>query len=329
MKVLYISHDFPPFWWWQGKYMYEIVKRLNSDFYIITSKSKNRKEFFWWNVKELNFFWWNPFKFIYLSYNYYLKNIKNDIKIIHWNGIDHFLFLIFKNKNKKYITTTHNSYLQRWKAKRNNKILFFVYPFFIALEYFVLKRSDAVICVSELTKEHVNKIWITKNVYVIENGIDTENFFPHEKDKDSLNFLYVWRLEQRKKVLQTIQIFEKFVKNYSWEKKIKLYIVGTWPDEEKIKTYIQKNSLENYISFEGFQSDVKKYYDLAHCLLLLSTGEWLPLVVLEAMASWLLWIITQDASGKTKFIEESKNFSIVNDNIEDETTQEKNFIFYE
>lgn len=323
-KILLISHDFPPFWWWQWIYVYEIVKRLWKSINVLTTFSKDRKDDLKKNIIEINYKWGNPIILIVKIYLYYITNLKiKNYKIIHWNSIDHFLFLLFKDKNKKYITTTHNTYLQRWKAKKNNLFLFLIYPFFIIIEYIVLKRSDRIICVSELTKENVEKMGIRKNIIVIENWVDKEKFTPIKKDKKEYNFLYIWRLEQRKRILKTLKIFKDFIKNYNWDKIIKFYIVWTWPDYIKIKNFINKNNLDKYIFLEWYQKNVKKYYDKCNCIILLSKWEGLPLVILEATSCGLSWIITKDASWKTNFIEKCDKFKIVSDNLD-----EKNIIKY-
>ena len=313
-KVLLVSIDYPPIGGGQGIYCYELLKRL-SNASLLTTKAKRTKSD---NIYELWLPSLNPVLFCVFSYFYYLFFLKkHKYSIIHGNSINHMLFLVFKNSKIKYITTIHNTYKQRLKAKRSNRFLRLVYPIFIKLEKFVLKRSDAIICVSETTKNSVESITNNKNIFSIENGVDTEKYKPIKKHNDEIfRFLYVGRLEHRKRVLETIKIYQSLIKSDNFHYKTKLIIVGIGPNYKEIQNYIRSENLQNHVKLMGYKNNIGEYYKQSDCLLLLSHGEGLPLVLLEAISSGLSVIVTEDASGESNIIQNTKSGFIVNDKID-------------
>lgn len=316
-KILLISLDLPPLGGGQGVYVENIAKKLKKNSYnvtVLTTKSKYRKKNDF-RVKEIFYSGQNPLVFVFLSYFYYLFNLKKEnFTIIHGNSINHLIFLLFKHKDVKYFTTIHNTYLQRLKAKKNNFFYRLIYPLFINLEKIVLNKSNKIIAVSKSTENYVNKIINNKNILLIENGVNTEKFKPVIKNDFIFRFLYVGRLEPRKRVLETVKIFEQFLKKYQGNKKIEFIIVGRGSEYKKIKEYINTNKLKE-VKLKEFSNNIKEYYDKSNCLLLLSRGEGLPLVLLEAISSGLGVIATQDASGLSKIVKPGDNGYIVKDEL--------------
>jgi glycosyltransferase involved in cell wall biosynthesis len=73
----------------------------------------------------------------------------------------------------------------------------------------------------------------------------------------------------------------------------KCIIVGDGPLKEKLVKRVNELGLSNYVLFEGFQNDVRPYFQAGSAFILTSHQEGLPLSVLEAMASGLPCIVTK------------------------------------
>ena len=319
-KILLISLDFPPMGGGQGIYAENLAQKLiekGQNITVLTTRSNNRNKYNF-KIKEVNYRGQNPIIFVLLSYFYYIFNLKKEnYNIIHGNSINHLLFLLFKEKNKKYITTVHNTYLQRIESKKKSFLYNLIYPVFIKLEKFVLKKTSKIVAVSENTRKYISKLTKNQSVTVIENGVNINKYRPTRKNSDIFRFLYVGRLELRKRVLETVKIFKEFLENYKGNKKFEFIIVGDGPEYKRISKYIKENNL-NQIKLAGFSSDVKKHYDRANCLLLLSRGEGLPLVLLESISCGLSAIVTKDASGLSNAIQQDVNGYIVEDQLNKE-----------
>ncbi|NQU99711.1 MAG: glycosyltransferase family 4 protein, partial [Parcubacteria group bacterium] len=242
---------------------------------------------------------------------------KENYSIIHGNSINHLLFLLFKDKGTQYITTIHNTYSQRLESKKESLLYSIAYPFFIRLERLVLNRSDKIIAISRNTRNYINKLTKNEDVSIIENGVDINKYIPAKKSNDIFRFLYVGRLEMRKRILETVKIFKEFIENYKGNKKIEFVIAGDGPECKKVSEYVGKNNLDQ-VKLVGFSSDVKQYYDEANCLLLLSRGEGLPLALLEAISCSLSAIVTKDASGLSSVVQQGVNGYTVEDQLNKE-----------
>jgi glycosyltransferase involved in cell wall biosynthesis len=67
--------------------------------------------------------------------------------------------------------------------------------------------------------------------------------------------------------------------------KVGLNIVGSVPEEEYLKTQVQKLGLEHHVMFEGWQESLGAYFQSADALLLTSNFEGYGMVVAEALAA--------------------------------------------
>jgi len=319
-KILLVSLDFPPQGGGQGVCVENLAQEFSKRDYevtILTTRSNKRNKYKF-KIKEISYGGQNPIIFIILSYFYYIFNLKKEnYSIIHGNSINHLLFLLFKDKGTKYITTIHNTYLQRLESKKESLLYNLIYPFFIKLEKFVLNKSDKIIAVSRNTRNYINKLTKNNDVFIIENGVDINKYKSVEKNDSVFRFLYVGRIEIRKRVRETVKIFESFLKQYKGDKEIEFIIVGNGPEYKEIDEYIKENNL-NQVKLAGFSSSVKQYYDKANCLLLLSRGEGLPLALLEAISCGLSAIITKDASGLSSVVQQGVNGYIVNNQLNKE-----------
>jgi len=131
-------------------------------------------------------------------------------------------------------------------------------------------------------------------------GIDLNYYQPSERDWTTSNhFLYVGRIVNDKGIRELIAAFTDY---YKLDQTAQLTIVGTMEQADGISLALKQTILTHHgIHFVGQQSDVRPYYQNAHCLILPSYREGFPNVVLEAGAMELPCIVT-DTNGSREIV---------------------------
>lgn len=153
------------------------------------------------------------------------------------------------------------------------------------------------------------------------NGIDTDYFSPEqisEKQKEELKselgiqnedfvFVFVGRLVKDKGINELVFAFSKLEARSS-----KLLLVGDFESELDpltSETLIEINENPAILSI-GFQSDVRPYFAISHCLVFPSYREGFPNVVLQAGAMGLPSIVS-DINGCNEIVSDSQNGIII------------------
>lgn len=330
-EVLWISRDYPPFGGGQGGYVAQLHKdyiRTGIKSSVLTSEigtladQQKRNDTIYKDVSPVGIKSGSAL-FVPLSFIYYLKHRKHfkNVDVIHSNGIDGFLFLLFKNKRIKYCVTIHNTYLQRTENKKMTVLLKLLYPIFTLVEKYVLRSADEVISVSNFTAKYIEKYKLGIKVNVIENGVDTDVFKPVKKENRPFNFLFIGRLVASKKPFETITIFERFRNKYGSDLETNLYLLGTGPLYDDLRKYVEDQNLTN-VHIEGYQ-DVKDYFKISHCFLLFSYREGLPLTLLESLSAGLTAVVTSTAIGDSDVLQDGKNGYLVNPHINEDEIADK------
>ncbi|MGC8885261.1 MAG: glycosyltransferase [Candidatus Nanoarchaeia archaeon] len=153
---------------------------------------------------------------------------------------------------------------------------------------FFLNSSSVAIVPSNFIKEKLKRIGVRK-VVVVPNGIDLKKFSKGNGKKIRKRYgikeneeivLYLGRIAKEKNINLLVKAFS-FLKN----KKIKLMICGTGPEEEKLKALAKKLNV-NAI-FAGFvkESEVADFYSACDVFCIPSSFETQGLVAIEAMAA--------------------------------------------
>lgn len=231
-----------------------------------------------------------------------LRKLIKDYDIIHIHLPDPMatLALFFANiKGKKIILHWHSDII-------NQK---FLLNFFIPLQSWILKRSDAIIATSE--KYIFESPYLQKykdKCACIPIGI---NISPHNQiaSKISNIVLSVGRLVPLKGFEYLIQSAIYLPKNFQ------IHIVGNGKEQyrKQLQNLINSLNLQNHVFLLGSrtQDELQKIYPLANCFVLPSLQESYGIVLLEAMAFGLPLICTQlspsgsdwiNQDGKTGFV---------------------------
>ncbi len=155
-----------------------------------------------------------------------------------------------------------------------------------------LKKADAIICVSNNTKEDIIKYYNVEQekITVCYNGIDNvvKNIDEPESKlikKGDEFFLYIGDMRKNKNLLNTVKGFLEFCKRNK-QSETKLYIAGKQNDEyEIIKEVIDESEYSDRIVFLGYVSEDDKNYLYSHakCVLLISFYEGFGMPIIEAM----------------------------------------------
>ncbi len=169
-------------------------------------------------------------------------------------------------------------------------------------------KADLIITPSNHLKNVVKGWGVKENcIKVIYNGTKLKNR-PDSIDNqafDYFRFITIGRLAPWKNIdiiIKALSDYKKVNQNFIF------YIVGSGPDETKLKQLVEDLDLEDFITFTGqLQKDELNYYlQKSDIYIQASSYEGLPHVILEAM-SYNLSIISTPIGGTNEIIQDGKN----------------------
>ncbi len=245
----------------------------------------------------------------------------------------------FKAINPDIVHVHHPFWLGstgRHLAEKYNKPVVFTYhtrleqynhnvPFFhqlaggqiphMLIKYFA-SGCDAVVAPTKTAKRYLRNIGVGKLILVQPTGVDMKLFSPsvlreavQEKPlvpEGRLMLLSVFRLSKEKNpffLLEGLRILAR-----SSSVPFVCYIAGTGPEENAMKTYIQKYDMQDYVVMLGSVSpeEIPRYYALADLFVFTSQSETQGMVILEAMAGGTP-VVAVNSSGISDTIEDGVN----------------------
>ncbi len=162
--------------------------------------------------------------------------------------------------------------------------------------------SRKTICVSNAVREALVNSYAfpAHKTITVRNGVSTSKFSPCKADGAAVRarldvepdeFLLVCaaRLVEAKGVDILINAFSRVVRQGI---RCKCVIIGDGPLREQLVKLANSDGLSVFVSFEGFQKDVRPYLHAGSAFILTSHLEGLPISALEAMACGLPCIVT-------------------------------------
>lgn len=213
--------------------------------------------------------------------------------------------------DKPFVLTQHNTFIdyQSWLnlfEHLNDHII----------GKFVLREAEKVIVVSRKTLDYVLKIGVDRSkTSVMYNGVDTDFFHPMSQKKSRSKL----GLPEDKQLVLTVRrlVFKNGLDTFIEAASILtqdfpdllFIIIGTGPNRSLIEKRIRELQIHNNVRLVGFipESMLPLYYNAADCFVIpSSSGEGLPLVLLEAMACGLP-VVATSVGGIPEIIEEMKN----------------------
>ncbi|WP_188382795.1 N-acetyl-alpha-D-glucosaminyl L-malate synthase BshA [Ornithinibacillus halotolerans] len=153
-----------------------------------------------------------------------------------------------------------------------------------------IEKSNAVTAVSaDLVKQTKSVIDVDKNIQVIYNFINEEEYFKkdlqqikeeygiQEHEKVVIHISNFRKVKRLKDIVHTFQLIRNDVK-------AKLLLVGDGPEYSKTLNLVEELGMEQDVLFLGKQKNISDLLSIADLNLLMSEKESFGLVLLEAMA---------------------------------------------
>lgn len=175
-------------------------------------------------------------------------------------------------------------------------------------------------CCSELAGRWLfgNKEYDNGNVYLLNNAIDLDKFKYDEKlrkekrkelniKEDTLVIGHVGRFVEQKNHRFLIDIFNEVHKQK--ENSI-LLLAGQGPLMEEMKEKVKILGIEDSVKFLGQRNDINELYQAFDVFCLPSLYEGLPVVGVEAQATGLLCIFSDDMTKETKVLDTTEFLSL-------------------
>jgi len=176
----------------------------------------------------------------------------------------------------------------------------------------IYNNTHAVVAVSEGIELKLGKKYDFENLLHIPNYISIEEeqvTTPLEISEAYI--IAVGRL--RNDIKQFDRLIETYHEANLTEKNIKLYICGDGEDEEALEKLISTLGLTNDVRLLGFVENVNEYIRNAKYLVLSSSVEGFPMVLLEALQQKTPVISFDCKSGPSEIIQHKTNGLLVED----------------
>jgi glycosyltransferase involved in cell wall biosynthesis len=176
---------------------------------------------------------------------------------------------------------------------------------YISFERFLALFTKKIIAVSKseyiLIREY--KISPPGKISIIENAVEMpSSIVTYSSSKLSRKkVISISRFDYAKNTGLLIGVMEE-LKKRNRINEFEFILLGSGPEEEKIKSLVKSKQLENFVTFIGFTSNVGDYLIKSFCYISTSRWEGMPLSVLEAM-SYGIPVIATDVNGNKDLIE--------------------------
>lgn len=154
----------------------------------------------------------------------------------------------------------------------------------------IFKRTTLVTVTGQNMKNSlIDKGYNKNKIFKLTHAIDLKEYpdIPFEKRK--YDYLFCGNLIERKRVDLIISALAEIIKT---NPDAKLAILGSGPQELKIKTQVANLSLENNVIFMGHVDNPSQAFSNARSVVLASSMEGFPFALVEAIASGAVPIAT-------------------------------------
>lgn len=230
---------------------------------------------------------------------------RHDFDIVHAHGNGFFSFLgyqVAKVKGVPFILTFHTQMTQYMHYLFNGRL---VTPRMAARAMRIWGNiCDIIVTPSEKMKKELISYGVKKNISVVPNFVYGDKFRTKQKNflhdlcmipRSSPILLSVGRLGKEKNFSFLIKSFQKISLK---DNTVHLVIIGDGEEADSIKKLATKLKLDDKVHFPGkiSQEDIPKAYADADIFVFSSTSEVHPMVVLEAAAAGLPFVVVNDGA---------------------------------
>ena len=172
----------------------------------------------------------------------------------------------------------------------------FLKKFVLALYRPALKKAKVVFFENSGNRDTLVAAGVVpdgKDVVLNGAGINLDDY-PYQPypETEPIKFLFVGRVMREKGVDELFEAAKRMKAKFG--NKVEFHIVGSF--EESYKPIMDELEKAGTVRYHGYQTDVRKFYRMAHCVVLPSYHEGMSNVLLEAAASGRP-IITTDVPG--------------------------------
>ena len=199
------------------------------------------------------------------------------------SALNPIILKILFRKQIKVIIENHGNFKKQLLEQRDS---FFISNFIFLTEFivkFVFKHVDLLRGVNEQNSNYFKKYNSNLKIYNFPASIDS-SIFSIENEEPRKDLLFVGNIIKRKGVYFLVHALSTYL---SENENVQLKIIGKKEDQlyyEKIVDFINKNNLQESIVFldEITHIEIAKYMNSSKILLMASTSEGLPRVLIEA-----------------------------------------------
>lgn len=251
-----------------------------------------------------------------IKYHNELKKVLKDgnYKIVHSHINTLSVFSLWAAKSAGVpIRIAHSHSTTNKKEKKKNLLKKVLRPFSKVF------ATDYMSC-SELAGRWLfgNKEYDNGNVYLLNNAIDLDKFKYDEEEKekkrkelniedDTLVIGHVGRFVEQKNHRFLVDIFNEIYKRNA---NSILLLAGHGPLMEEIEIKVKNLGLEKNVKFLGQRKDINELYQAFDVFCLPSLYEGLPVVGVEAQATGLLCVFSDDMTKETKVLDTTEFLSL-------------------
>lgn len=180
----------------------------------------------------------------------------------------------------------------------------------------IFAAADRVVGLGEYLRPDLRRfVGDPDKIRIVPNGVDTDAFRPPSasvpRDEgatnggaepagaDPVRLLFVGRLDTVKGISHLLDAVATLRRDASRE--FRLTLVGDGSRREDYEARCRELGLSDVVSFEGWQSHVRPYYERSDVFVLSSLSEGLPTVVMEAQACGLP-VVATDVGGVRELV---------------------------
>ncbi len=317
IKILVISHEYPPIGGGGGRVIQDLCEGIASDsynFYVLTSHWDDLPEFEETGnltIERIRSRRTQAYRadlltmacFVWKSFWRALRIIKKwhpDIIHAHFavpGGASAAVASLLTHT--PYMITAHGSDVPGSAPEKTEKWFRFILPF----TQFIWKKAERIITVSQQSRQ-LAQVHYPVKIEVIPNGIDTSRYLHTSLEiHDPPCIMYIGRFSPEKNAQLVPKILSHLV-DLKW----KCLIVGDGPQMAHVQTLIAENQLDDRIELPGWISPHEVDEALLKCdiLLMPSLREGMPMVGLQGLASGLA-LVMSDVGACPDMVNTEKN----------------------